>query len=100
MRVRATLLCLLLLLSVGPLLPADVNAMDTKAAGRCVALAALSHDYAAKGEALLAAASATGHRALIEQRVHEEFSYLARIKHDQRAKEAWTFQAVQACSQF
>jgi hypothetical protein len=76
------------------------HAMDTKAAGRCVALGALSDRYAARAEAVLSAAAATGHRPLVEQRVREEFAYLARVKDDKTAKDGWTYAAVAACGQF
>jgi hypothetical protein len=76
------------------------HAIDTRAAGRCVALGALSNDYAAKAEAVLSAASATGHRALVEQRAREEFAYLSRHKNDKAARKGWTFQAVRSCNQF
>lgn len=75
-------------------------ALDTKAAGRCVALGALSEDYAAKATAILATASATGHRALVDQRAREELAQLARLKHDKTGKDAWTFAAISACRSF
>lgn len=74
-------------LLVVALAPSIAAAMDTRAAGRCVALGALSQDYAGKAEAILATSRATGERPLVEQRVHEEFAYLARIKEDKTAKE-------------
>jgi hypothetical protein len=80
--------------------PSAAHAMDTKAAGRCVALGTLSRSYEAKAEALLSAAAARGEGALVQLRAREEFAYLARIKHDQKGKEAWTFSAVTACGQF
>jgi hypothetical protein len=94
---------------LGPLIPLAVlvafmtlsaQAMDAKAAGRCVALGTLAPRYEAKAGTLLATASARGYRQLIEQRVREEFAYLAKVKHDKAAKEAWTLAAVQACGTF
>ena len=88
------------LLAIGLLVPASADAMDTNAAGRCVALGALSPDYQAKAEALLTAAAAQGYKALVMQRAREEFAYLAKHKHDDAAKQGWTFTAVRACGQF
>jgi hypothetical protein len=95
---RASALALLLPLLV--LADAPAHAMDTKDAGRCVALGALSADHAAKAEAVLTTARATGRSALVEQRVREEFAYLKRINNDSRLKEAWVFEAVRACRSF
>jgi hypothetical protein len=78
----------------------SAQAMDTKMAGRCVALGTLAPKYEAKAGTLLATASARGYRQLVEQRVREEFAYLAKVKHDQAAKEAWTLAAIQACGTF
>jgi hypothetical protein len=75
-------------------------AMDTRAAGRCVALGALNEGYARKAEAVLATATATGHRAVVEQRVREEFAYLQKIKSDKTAQEAWVLAAIGACRSF
>jgi hypothetical protein len=74
--------------------------MDTKAAGKCVALGALSQDYQAKAEAILNAANRTGYRALVDQRVKEEFAFLAANKGNKAATEGWILQAVTACRQF
>lgn len=68
--------------------------MDTKSAGRCLALGALSPRYEA--EAVLATATVRGYEAVVRQRVREEFAYLARHKNDKKAKDAWTYSAVAA----
>lgn len=86
---------LLLLASVGA-----ASAMDTKAAGRCVALGALSQDYQAKAATILDAANRTGYRTLVNQRVKEEFAFPASKKGDKAATDAWAMQAVFACRQF
>jgi hypothetical protein len=76
------------------------DAMDTKAAGKCVVLGALSTDYEPKATVILARADAQGYTALVKQRAHEEFAYLARNEHDDKAKKGWVYEAVRACDQF
>jgi hypothetical protein len=75
-------------------------AMDTKAAGKCVALGTLSKDYEPKATVILATAAAQGHRAIVEQRAREEFVDLARNKQDDMATKGWVVEAVRACDQF
>jgi hypothetical protein len=74
--------------------------MDTNAAGKCVALGALSKEYESKATIILAAASAKGDRAVVEQRAREEFVDLTRNRQDDMAKKGWVSEAVRACDQF
>jgi hypothetical protein len=90
-------LLLILLTAIGV---ATAHAMNTKDAGQCVALGALSDSYAAKAQAVLATAKAQGYAALVEQRVREEFAWLKRHERDRAAKEGWMLAAVRACEQF
>jgi hypothetical protein len=76
------------------------EAMDAKAAGKCVVLGALSTDYESKAKIILATADAQGYTTLVKQQAHEEFAYLARNDHDETAKKGWVVQAVRACDQF
>jgi hypothetical protein len=75
-------------------------AMDTKAAGRCVALGAMNQDYRAKAEAVWTVASRTGYGALMEQRAHEELRFVAANKDNTTAMTGWIYQAISACRQF
>jgi hypothetical protein len=74
--------------------------MDTNAAGKCVALGALSKEYESKATIILAAASAKGDRAVVEQRAREEFVDLTRNRQDDMAKKGWVSEAVRACERF
>jgi hypothetical protein len=77
-----------------------VDAMDTKAAGKCVVFGALHPPSRDKAEAILATASRTGQRALVDQRAQEEIQFLAANKADKKATETWALQAARACQQF
>ena len=74
--------------------------MDTKAAGRCVALGAMNQTYKAKAEAILDAAYRNGYGKLVEQNAREELGFVARHKDDKSAREGWAFAAIRACGQF
>jgi hypothetical protein len=88
------------LIAVFVLLSSSAFAMDTKAAGQCIALGALSREYQAKAEALLATAQRTGYGALVDQRVREEFAFLNKNKGDKSVTDGWARQAVHACNKF
>ncbi len=77
-----------------------VEAMDTNAAGKCVALGTLSKDYEAKASIILATAAAEGRTEVVKQRAREEFVDLTRIRQDDMAKKGWISAAVRACDQF
>jgi hypothetical protein len=76
------------------------EAMDTNAAGKCVALGTLSKDYEAKASIILATAAAEGRTEVVEQRAREEFVDLTRVRQDDVAKKGWISEAVRACEQF
>jgi hypothetical protein len=76
------------------------EAMDTNAAGKCVALWTLSTDYESKATVILAAAAAEGRTAVVEQRAREEFVDLTRNHQDDKAKKGWVSEAVRACEKF
>jgi len=82
------------------LVGSPASAMDTKAAGKCVALGALDKNHQAKAEAILDAANRTGYGALVNQRVKEEFAFLAANKGNKAMTNGWILQAVSACRQF
>ena len=91
------------LITIGTLVAVTATpalAMDTKAAGQCAVLGALYRQYRPKAEAVLTTANRTGYGALVKQRAHEEIDYLAGIKFDKKAQEAWTFTAIRACHRF
>ena len=75
-------------------------ALDTKAAGKCVALGAALPAYAPKAKAILETAQRTGHFALVYQRAEEEVQAFIAAKGDKRAVEAWAFSASRACNSF
>ena len=76
------------------------EAMDTNAAGKCVALGTLSKDYESKASIILATAAAEGRTEVVEQRAREEFVDLTRFRQDDSAKKGWISEAVRACDQF
>ena len=93
---NALLVVALLLTSVG----SPASAMDTKAAGKCVALGVLNQNYKPKAIAILGVADRTGYLALVNQRVQEEMDFLAANKGNESATGNWITQAIRACNSF
>ena len=93
---NALLFVALLLTSVG----SAASDIDTKAAGKCVALSAYVPRYTSKAMAILDVANRTGQLALVKQHVDEEIEFLAANNSNESVKDRWIEQAIRACNSF
>lgn len=97
--VRNAALVVVVLLLV--LVVSTASAMDTKAAGRCVAFGmTYKKNYEAKARAIIATAAQTGEGPLVAQSVREALDELDAINRAGKDQYPWVSRAIDACNQF